>query len=99
MTKNRKKIKKIVIGTGERPRLAVFRSNRYIYAQLIDDQIGHCLALAFSRPAEASSVGKKIGTLAKEKKIFQAVFDRCDYKYHGRVKALAEGAKKGGLKF
>lgn len=79
--------------------MAVFRSNRYIYAQLINDQVGHCLASAFGRLAEAPSVGEKIGALAKEKKIYQAIFDRRYYKYHGRVKALADGAKKGGLKF
>lgn len=100
MINNKKKVKtKMIKGTSERPRLAVFRSNRYIYAQLIDDQVGHSLASAFNRLVEAFSVGEKIGVIAKEKKITKAVFDRRKYKYHGRVKTLAEGAKKGGLKF
>lgn len=100
MLNNKKKVKtKMIKGTSERPRLAVFRSNRYIYAQLIDDGVGRSLASAFNRLVEAFSVGEKIGVIAKEKKITKAVFDRRKYKYHGRVKALAEGAKKGGLKF
>lgn len=101
-------------GTGQRPRLSVFRSNKYIYAQLIDDQKGKTL-LAMndqkvkpkiksknkesSNLASAFEVGKLLAEKALKKKIKKVVFDRGGYKYHGRVKAVAEGARQGGLKF
>jgi len=101
-----------ILGTSERPRLAVFRSLAEIYVQVIDDRIGHTLASASSidhelRPKlqdlkkseQARLVGETIAERAKEKGIHQIVFDRGGYKYIGRVKALAEGARKGGLNF
>lgn len=95
-------------GTGARPRLAVYRSNRYIYAQVIDDEAGHTLVAASSQePAlrtksltvdTAAEVGKLVASRAKEAGIDTVVFDRGGFKYHGRVKALAEAAREGGLK-
>ena len=98
-----KKIK----GTKQRPRLTVFRSCRAIYAQIIDDQVGQTLAAANSlKPAakgnkvvQAMAVGELLAKKALKKKIKKIVFDRGSYRYHGRVKALAEGARKGGLVF
>ena len=101
-------IRSKVSGTAQRPRLTVFRSNRHIYAQLIDDLAGKTLAAASSReeggeggnPIErASSVGKLLGRRAKDAGLEAAVFDRNGYKYHGRVRALAEGAREGGITF
>lgn len=95
-----------VSGTNIRPRLAVFRSNAAIYAQLIDDQKGAVILATSSikmdkkKPIEsAKQVGLEIAKLAKGKKISACVFDRGGYLYHGRVKALAEGAREGGLEF
>ena len=99
-------IRKKISGTAERPRLTVFRSNRNIYAQLIDDSAGHTVAAAStleegkkaSDPVKAGhEVGQKLAERAKEKGITQVVFDRNGYRYHGRVKSLAEGAREGGL--
>ena len=93
-------------GTPTRPRLTVFRSNRHIYAQLIDDRAGVTLAAASSaeggikagKPVDVSrEVGEHLAERAKQKGIDRAVFDRNSYRYHGRVQALAEGARKGGL--
>ncbi len=99
-------------GTPERPRLAVFRSMRQVYAQVIDDQAGRTLASASSLDAEfqkqmktggnlaaAKLVGKLIGERARAAGISQVVFDRGGYKYHGRVKALADAARETGLEF
>ena len=93
-------------GTAKRPRLSVFRSNKYIYCQLIDDEKGKIiLAVADLKGAKGSktehayAVGKELAQLAKAKKIKQVVFDRGGYKYHGRIKATAEGAREGGLRF
>jgi large subunit ribosomal protein L18 len=98
-------------GTTERPRLAVFRSLSHIYAQVIDDTQGKTLAAASSLDAaikssksgNKSAAAKQVGTLvaqrAKEKGVASVVFDRGGYKYHGRVKALAEAAREGGLTF
>jgi large subunit ribosomal protein L18 len=98
-----------VTGTTERPRLTVFRSNKGISAQLIDDVSGKTLAGAswvglpksFSgnKTEQAAEVGKKIAAAAKSAGVESVVFDRGGYLYHGRVKALAEGAREGGLKF
>jgi len=118
-TKNRKqyrrhriklRIRKQLEGTADMPRLTVFRSNKQIYAQLIDDQSGHTLAAASSRvkdvagkegnkTEQAQLVGQLIAERAKEAGVEQVVFDRNGYLYHGRVKALAEAARKNGLKF
>ena len=98
-----------VSGTAERPRLAVFRSNKGIYAQLIDDTAARTLAAATwaqlpksfkgNKTDQAAAVGKLLGANAKKAGIEAAVFDRGGYLYHGRVKALADGAREGGLKF
>jgi large subunit ribosomal protein L18 len=101
-----------VAGTPERPRLTVFRSSKHIYAQLIDDSTGTTLAHASSVAPDvrsglpyggnvkaAAAVGKKLAALAKEKGIQKAAFDRGHYHYHGRVKALADAAREGGLQF
>ena len=104
----RKSIREDMMGTPVRPRLSVYRSNKYIYAQLIDDFEGHTLASASSRengideesPTEESRVvGELIAERAQEEGIEKVVFDRGGYKYHGRVQALAEGAREGGLDF
>lgn len=100
------RIRAKVNGTAEKPRLAVFKSNRFIYAQLIDDAAGKTLATADSRklkgdsPTErAVAVGDAIAKSAKDKKIAKAVFDRGGFRYQGAVAALAEAARKGGLEF
>jgi large subunit ribosomal protein L18 len=101
------RVRKSVHGTEVRPRLAVFRSNRYIYAQIIDDEAGRTLAAASSQePAlrskslsveTAAEVGSLVASRAKEAGVESVVFDRGGFKYHGRVKALAEAAREGGL--
>jgi len=101
------KIRAKVIGTKERPRLSVFRSNQHMYVQLIDDQEGKTLVsvndLKMKEKVNKMEISKKIGKLAAEKalekKIKEVVFDRGGYKYHGRVKAIAEAAREAGLKF
>jgi large subunit ribosomal protein L18 len=106
----RKKSKRVkVFGTKEKPRLCVFRSLRHIYAQIIDDTEGKTLVSAsdlelkkkngLKKVEIAREVGKLIAKKAIERKIERVAFDRSGYKYHGRVKALAEGAREGGLKF
>ena len=104
-----KRIRRKVAGSTERPRLAVFRSVKHIYAQVIDDTVGHTLAAASSNEksgiksggnvAGAKAVGKLLAERAQEKGVKSVVFDRGGYLYHGRVKALAEAAREGGLKF
>jgi len=103
-----KRVRRNVSGTTERPRLTVFRSNRGIYAQVIDDLEGRTLASASSLEVKESSldkiqlagkVGELLATRSKEKNIAKVVFDRGAYLYHGRVKALAEGVRKGGIDF
>lgn len=90
-----------VSGNAERPRLSVFRSNKFIYAQLINDAAGVTLAAANSRDTKggATKVGEALAKMAKEKKVTKAVFDRGGYRYAGQVKDLAEGARAGGLEF
>ncbi len=97
-----------VAGTAERPRLVVFRSNRGIFAQLVDDQAGRTLASASwtalsggtgSKVEQAGEVGKALAEAAKKAGVARCVFDRGGYLFHGRVKALAEGAREGGLQF
>ncbi len=105
--KRRKRVRRKVVGTADRPRLSVYRSNVHIYAQLIDDDAQATLAAADSREVgEAESrkdaarkVGELIASKASEAGIETAVFDRGGNKYHGRIAALAEGAREGGLKF
>jgi large subunit ribosomal protein L18 len=103
-----KRIRSRVSGTGERPRLAVFRSVKHIYAQVIDDTKGHTVVAAGSTEkdskngvnvAGAKEVGKLVAERAKDKGIKAVVFDRGGYQYHGRVKALAEAAREAGLEF
>ena len=101
------RIRKKINGTAAKPRLAVYRSNKSIYCQLIDDVAGHTLAAASSAEAgvtgpkveQAKAVGKLIAEKAQGANISGVVFDRGGYLYHGRVKALAEGAREAGLKF
>ncbi len=104
----RKRIRKKFSGTKDRPRLSVYRSNRDIYAQIIDDEQGHTLASASSRSMKdlsgpkiqrSKEVGIALAKQALESGISNVVFDRGGYLYHGRVKALAEGAREGGLQF
>lgn len=113
-TEKREKIKlrirKRIKGTPGKPRISVYRSNKQIYAQAIDDVNGVTLASASSREKELASVtgkkselavmvGKRLAAVCKEKGIENVVFDRSGYQYHGRVKSLADGAREGGLKF
>jgi len=103
-----KRVRGKVSGTGERPRLVVTRSNRGIVAQLVDDANGRTVASATwlqaksfkgNKTAQAAEVGKLLAQSAKAAKIDSVVFDRGGYLYHGRVKALADAAREGGLKF
>lgn len=128
-TRRHRRVRAKIFGTAQRPRLCVFRSNKHIYAQLINDEKGHVLVAASDLELKAEEkgskemkkqknekgekqkeerrgkvkiafeVGKLIAEKALKKKIKKIVFDRGGYRYHGRVKALAEGAKEGGLKF
>ena len=103
------RVRKSIRGSGERPRLAVYRSNRYIYAQVIDDLSGSTLAAASSQEETmrsktltvdtAGEVGKLVAERAKEAGVSSVVFDRGGYKFHGRVKALADAAREAGLEF
>ena len=107
----RRRIRKTIIGTEISPRLSVYRSNKEIYAQLVDDKKGKTILSSSSRDKDivdekasnkieiAFNVGKRIGTLAIKAGISEIKFDRSGYLYHGRVKALADGAREGGLKF
>jgi large subunit ribosomal protein L18 len=97
-----------IAGTAERPRLVVFRSNRGIFAQLVDDETGRTLAGASwtgvgdtkgSKTEQAKAVGEALADAARKAGVERCVFDRGGYLYHGRVKALAEGAREGGLQF
>lgn len=103
-----RRVRKKLTGTTERPRLAVFRSNKYIYAQVIDDLHGHTVAAASSQEKAvegsvnvetAAAVGTLLAARAKEAGITTVVFDRGGYPYHGRVRALAEAARAAGLEF
>ena len=107
--RRRRRIRKKIFGTKERPRLCVFRSNQHIYAMIIDDSQQKVLFSTSSvgdknlkkkkKTVAAMELGKKIGKLATEHSIKEVAFDRAGYKYHGRVKAVAEGARKAGLEF
>ena len=110
-TRIRMRIRKKISGTAERPRLAVFRSNKQIYVQVIDDLKGITLLAVSSKEKEiaaksgikkteqAKIVGKSLASRCKEKSIENVIFDRSGYRYHGRVKSLADAAREGGLKF
>jgi large subunit ribosomal protein L18 len=111
-TKRKLRIRKKISGTSARPRLSVFRTSRHIYAQVVDDNAGHTLASAstlskdfvpgdekLSKTEAAKKVGILVGQICKEKQITTVVFDRNGYIYHGRVVALAEGAREAGLDF
>ncbi|WP_456434246.1 50S ribosomal protein L18 [Thermosulfuriphilus sp.] len=113
--RRKKRIRKKIFGTAERPRLCVFRSAKHIYAQIINDEEGRTLVAASTlskdlrerllelkgqgKVALAKAVGEHLAKLAKEKGITKVCFDRGGYRYHGRVRALAEGAREGGLEF
>ena len=110
--KRKKRIRKTIVGTQVRPRLCVFRSARHIYAQVIDDTQGKTLAAASSlektvqaspdiknKKSAASLVGKLVAERALDKGVKQIVFDRNGFLYHGRVKAVSDGARKSGLEF
>jgi large subunit ribosomal protein L18 len=106
--KRRRRVRAKIHGTAERPRISVFRSNRGISAQLIDDDAGRTLAAVnwteaelrgLSRADQSKRVGELLAERAKAAGVSEAVFDRGGYQYHGRVKALAEGAREGGLAF
>ena len=104
-----KRIRRRVLGTAERPRLAVYRSLAHIYAQVIDDRTGHTLVSASSNDkgasidggnvAGAKEIGRLVAERAKEKGITRVVFDRGGYLYHGRIKSLADAAREAGLEF
>ena len=100
------RVRKTLAGTPARPRLVVFRSLKHIYAQLVDDTANRTIAtvgdqdiLTMKKTAKATEVGKRIAERAKAAGITKVVFDRAGYQYHGRVKAVAEGAREGGLEF
>ncbi len=99
--KVRRRIRSSISGTAERPRLCVYKSNKKIYAQVIDDQSGVTLASASAETGieGAKQAGTEVAKAATEKGIKNVVFDRSGYKYHGRIKALADGAREGGLEF
>lgn len=110
--KKRRRVRKNISGTPERPRLAVYRSNKHIYAQLIDDVAGVTLVAASSKELTnagklensgtieaAAAVGKLVAEKAVAKQLKSVIFDRGGFLYHGRVKALADGAREGGLEF
>ena len=103
-TRRHRRVRKKVQGTAERPRLAVFRSNRHIYAQLVDDGAARTVAAASDagvgvggKSARAKKVGQALAEQARSAGVERAVFDRGGRLYHGRVKALADGAREGGL--
>ena len=104
--RRRKRIRSKVIGTAERPRLSVFKSNAFIYAQIIDDETGVTLAAASSLKASKGTktessmkVGIEVAKLAKAAGISKVVFDRGGFNYTGRIRAIADGARQGGLEF
>jgi large subunit ribosomal protein L18 len=107
MRRRHRRVRKKIRGTAERPRLAVYRSNRHIYAQVIDDVAGRTLAAASSLAtsnggdpkAKAKEVGQALAKNAKAAGITRVSFDRGGFQYHGRIAAVAEGAREGGLEF
>lgn len=108
LKRRKKRIRKKIDGTAERPRLSVFRSARHVYAQIIDDTSQRTLAMVRSfgkdaagraNVARCKELGSKLAVLCREKNIATVVFDRNGFAYHGRVKALAEGVREGGVHF
>lgn len=107
VAQRKKRVRAKVSGTAERPRMSIFRSLKFTYVQLIDDQKGVTLASAKAseiknkgnKTESAEKLGELIAKKAAEKNITKVVFDKSSYKYHGRIKAVAEGARKGGLIF
>jgi large subunit ribosomal protein L18 len=106
--KRRRRVRAKIRGSAERPRISVFRSNRGVFAQLIDDDSGRTLAAVnwteadlrgLGRMEQAKRVGELLAQRATDAGVSEAVFDRGGYRYHGRVRALAEGAREGGLRF
>jgi large subunit ribosomal protein L18 len=106
--RRRRRVRARVTGTADRPRLSVYRSNRGIFAQLVDDRAGHTVAAVnwiepelrkLSASGQAKKAGELLAERAKAAGVETCVFDRAGYQYHGRVKALAEGAREGGLAF
>src|SRR5215813_5704058 len=106
--RRRRRVRARVVGSAERPRLSVYRSNRGVFAQLVDDRAGHTLAAVnwtepdlrkLTAAEQAKKAGELLAERAKAAGIETCVFDRGGYKYHGRVQALAEGAREGGLRF
>lgn len=110
--KIRRRIRSTIRGTADRPRLCLYKSNKHVYAQLVDDRLGQTYVSASTQTEAladeiedktkleaAEIVGKHLAKLAEDKGYSKAVFDRSGYKYHGAVKALAEGAREGGLDF
>jgi large subunit ribosomal protein L18 len=111
--RRKKHIRRVVSGTDTKPRLVVYRSLKHIYAQLVDDEAGNTIAFCSSNSEKAAdalneakskidksfTIGKILADKAKELNVTEVVFDRGGYLYHGRIKAVAEGARKGGLKF
>jgi len=108
--RRKKRVRKKIFGNGEKPRLCVYKSNRYIYVQLIDDEKGttllFCSSLKYREKGEncksvkiAGKLGEEVGKQAIKRGIKQLVFDRNGYPYHGRIKALAEAIRKQGIKF
>ena len=107
--RRRLRIRRKIQGTARRPRVSVFRSNKHIYAQIIDDDLGHTITQATSRNLGikgscktvevAKQVGKTLAESAREAGVEAVVFDRGGYLYHGRVQALADGVREGGLRF
>ena len=97
----RRRIRAKIKGTSNRPRLCVFRSNKYLYAQLIDDKASRILAFSSGKSnlKDAYKIGEEMAKKALAQNIKSIVFDRSGYKYHGQVKAVSEGARKGGLQF
>jgi large subunit ribosomal protein L18 len=99
------RVRQRVAGTAERPRLVVFRSLKHIYAQIVDDAASRTLAtvsdhkLSGKKSEKSTTVGKLIAQKAKDAGVSRVVFDRAGYRYHGRVKAVADGAREGGLEF
>jgi len=106
--RRRRRVRARIVGSAERPRLSVYRSNRGIFAQLVDDAAGHTLAAVnwtepelrkLAAAEQAKRAGELLAERAKAAGVESCVFDRGGYRYHGRVKALAEGAREGGLRF
>ena len=107
--KRKQRARKKIFGTSLRPRLSLFRSEQHVYAQVIDDEKGYTLASVHSMGKESKitranveaceKLGASLASLCKTKKISKVVFDKNGYQYHGRIKAFADGARKGGLEF